>query len=201
MGRLFAATYAAMSPSLEAGPIGRARGELVARARGVVVDLGSGTGLNLRLLGAGVTAVHAVEPDPHMLRRLDVAGVRPPVEVHRIGAERLPFATASVDTVLATLTLCTVDDPVAVAAEIRRVLRADGRLLVLEHVVDDDARIARWQRRVAPLWRVLGGGCRADRDTLATLDDARLAPSDVRRFELPRAFPARIWVTGSLAPV
>jgi len=120
---VFAALYPRMARGIEAGPIGAERRALLGAARGVVVDLGSGVGLNLPHLGPSVTAVHAVEPDPHIVRRLS-PNLPPGAVVHQVGAETLPLDDDSVDTVLATLTLCTVQDPAAAVAEIRRVLAA-----------------------------------------------------------------------------
>ena len=197
--RVFAALYTWMSPAIEAGPVGAARRDLVTQARGVVVDLGAGAGVNLAHLGPAVTHVDLVEPDPHMLRRL---GTRLPAhaQVHQAGAERLPLPMACADTVLATLTLCTVQDPHAAVDEIRRVLRPGGRLLILEHVRAADPRLARWQHRTAGIWSRLGGGCRPDRDTVGLLTRAGFDIGVLRHFNAPGMPQASEWVTGWLMP-
>jgi SAM-dependent methyltransferase len=105
----FAALYAGMASSLEAGRIGAARRRLLMNATGVTLDLGAGIGLNLPHLPPDVTEVHLVEPDPHMIRRLRPEPSGRAV-IHQAAAESLPLPNASVDTVLATLTLCTVAD-------------------------------------------------------------------------------------------
>ncbi len=198
---VFAAVYGVMARSMEAGPIGVARRELLVGARGVVVDLGAGIGLNLPHLGPAVTDVHLVEPDPHMVRRLerrvqDETG--PQLTVHPVGAEALPLPDGSVDTVLATLTLCTVADLGASIAEIRRVLRPEGQVLVLEHVRSTDARVARRQDLWHGPWRWFAAGCQSNRDTSATLAAAGFDVSALTRFAVPGLSATKEWVTGAL---
>ena len=197
--RTFAVLYGWLSPAIEASPVGDARRALLADARGVVVDLGAGLGANLRHLGPAVTDVHLIEPDPHMLRRLE-SDLPAHVRVHRAGAEQLPLPTAGVDTVVATLTLCTVQDPDAAVDEIRRVLRPDGRLLVLEHVRSLDPRAARRQDLGAGAWSRIAAGCRPDRDTVGLLTRAGFDTGTLRRFRIPGIPLASEWVTGRLAP-
>jgi ubiquinone/menaquinone biosynthesis C-methylase UbiE len=192
---VFAAAYSRMARSLEAGPIGAERRDLLTRAGGVVVDLGAGIGLNLPHLGDAVPQIHLIEPDPHMIRRL------PPdlpdrVIVHRSRAENLPLADGSVDTVLATLTLCTVDDPATACSEIRRVLRPGGQVLILEHVLALDPRSARWQQRLHRPWRWFGAGCNSNRDTGGALTAAGFDVSRLRRITVPGLSLTREWLTG-----
>lgn len=194
---VFAALYPRMARGIEAGPIGVQRRALLGCARGVVVDLGSGVGLNLPHLGPAVTAVHAVEPDPHMLRRL-APNLPPGAVVHQVRAETLPMDDSSVDTVLATLTLCTVQDPVAVVGEIRRVLRPGGQVLVLEHVRSEDPGLAAWQYRLRMPWRWFGAGCNPTRDTTATFAAAGFDTVGLRRIRVPGLPVTREWVTGIL---
>lgn len=176
--------YACGSRSQEAGPLGRHRADLVARARGVTLDLGAGTGANLAHLPAAVTDLHLVEPDPHMRSRL-ARGTPHGAAVHAVGGEDMPLPDASVDTVLSTLTLCSVDDLDAVVREIRRVLRPDGRLLVLEHVRSDEVGTARWQRRLDPVYTRLTGGCHLDRDTGPVLHRAGFDTAELRTTRVP----------------
>ena len=195
---VFAALYPRMARGFEAGAVGAARRELLAVARGVVVDLGAGVGLNLPHLGPAVTALHAVEPDPHMVRRL-TPNLPPGAVVHTTGAEHLPLDDASVDTVLATLTLCTVQDPAAAVAEIARVLRPDGQVLVLEHVLAVDPAVAAWQHRLRLPWRWFGAGCNPTRDTAGQFAAAGFDVDGLERIEVPGLPVTREWVTGVLA--
>jgi ubiquinone/menaquinone biosynthesis C-methylase UbiE len=195
---IFAALYRRMIAPVEAGPVGEARRSLVHQARGVVVDLGAGIGLNLPLLGADVTEVHLVEPDPHMIRRMD-PDLPGHVRVHQAVAEHLPLPDGSVDTVLTTLTLCTVGDLPAAVAEIRRVLRPGGQVLVLEHVRSADARTARWQDRLQGPWQWFGAGCNPNRDTAAAFAAAGFDTAPLTRLDAPGTPLTREWVTGRLA--
>lgn len=197
---VFAALYARLSRSMEAGPIGAARRDVVRHSRGVVVDVGSGTGANLAHLGPQVSAVHAVEPDPYMVRRLR-PHLPPGAQVHLTGAEAIPLPDGSVDTVLATLTLCSVTDLVAAVAEFRRVLRPDGQVLVLEHVLARHPGVAGWQRRLRRPWFWTAGGCVLDSDPTPALAAGGFDVTGLRRFEVPGMFPTREWVTGRLVPV
>jgi len=194
---VFAALYPRMARGMEAGPIGTTRRTLLAAARGVVVDLGSGVGLNMPHLGPEVTTVQAVEPDPHMVRRL-TPNLPPGAVVHQVGAETLPLPDASVDTVLATLTLCTVQDLAAAVREIRRVLRPDGQVLVLEHVLSTDLGVAVWQHRMRLPWRWFGAGCNPTRDTAAAFASVGFDVAGLRRMDVPGPPITREWITGTL---
>ena len=81
------------------------------------------------------------------------------------GAERLPFADGSVDTVVSTFVLCTVEAPDLALREIARVLRPDGQLLFIEHVRSESPTLAYWQDRLAGPWRRFAQGCRCNRAT------------------------------------
>ncbi|MGY1712075.1 class I SAM-dependent methyltransferase [Geodermatophilus sp. SYSU D00758] len=195
--RFFAWAYDRLSGAAEAGPLGDLRRELVGGAGGTVVDLGSGTGHNLAALPAAVTELHLVEPDPHMVTRL-ARRMPAAAHLHEVGAEALPLATGSADTVITTLTMCSVDDLDAVAREAYRVLRPGGRLLVLEHVRSADPRTAARQDRLDRLWGRLAGGCHVNRDTAAGLARAGFDTSALRRVTLPGPSISNEVVTGTL---
>jgi SAM-dependent methyltransferase len=148
------------------------RRRLLGRARGRVLEIGAGTGLNLAHYPDELEELVLSEPIDPMARRLEArlhrSGVR--AGVVRAGAEALPLATDSVDTVVSTLVLCTVPDPEAALDEIRRVLRPDGRLLFCEHVRSDANRLSRRQERLARPWKAFAQGCRCDQDTLGLIE-------------------------------
>ena len=143
------------------------RGELLSRVRGRTLEIGSGTGLNLAHYPGDVGELILAEPDPAMRARLEKRLRRSGVQARLIDApaERLPFADGSIDTVVSTLVLCTVDAPDLVLREIARVLRHDGQLLFIEHVRADSPRLARRQDRMAGPWRSFARGCRCNRAT------------------------------------
>jgi ubiquinone/menaquinone biosynthesis C-methylase UbiE len=108
-------------------------------------------------------------------------------EVRRAPAEALPFPDDSFDTAVSTLALCTVADPSRALAEVRRVLKPGGRLLFVEHVRHDDARQARRQDRMDPIWRRLGHGCRCNRPTEASIRAAGFEIAEIEHGQLPKA--------------
>ena len=146
----------------------RRRSTLVGSAQGRVVEIGAGTGLNIAHYPDGITELVLCEPEPGMRRRLAHrlqrhAGVARIVDAP---AEHLPMADASVDTVVSTLVLCTVDDPERALREIARVLRPDGQLLFIEHVRASSRFLAACQDKLFQPWRHFAGGCHCNRTTV-----------------------------------
>ncbi len=191
-GRMFSAFYdRAFEASEEAG-LREMRRELLAGARGRVLELGAGTGLNLELYPReGLDSLTVTEPDPHMFKQLRerAAKVCAGAELIEAGGEDLPFDDDSFDTVIVTLVLCTVPDQAAALREIRRVLKPDGQMLFLEHVRADDPGLAKWQDRLESPWRFLGDGCHCNRDTEAGIAAAGFELGEVKHGELPKAPP------------
>ena len=171
-----------------AKPIAKQREKVVPLARGRVLELGIGGGLNLPFYDATrVWSVAGVDPSPE-LRARAAAAPRPPglsVEVREGAAESLPYADATFDDVVCTFTLCSVQDPAAALAEVKRVLRPGGRLLVCEHGLAPDGAVQRWQRRVEPVWRRIAGGCRLTRSVPDMLTGAGFSFKEWSTMYLP----------------
>jgi SAM-dependent methyltransferase len=169
------------------------RRNIVARARGRVLELGAGTGLNLRHYRADLDELVLTEPEPGMAKRLErrrARTARANSRVLRAPAEQLPFAADSFDAVVATLVFCTVSDPLVALLEARRVLRDGGQLLFIEHVrAPAGSKLERWQERLHGPWRAFAYGCRCDQDTTRLIEHAGFALDD-RRPERWRAMPA-----------
>lgn len=166
--RAFAAIYDPLLWVGERAGLRALRQDLLGRASGRTVELGSGTGLNLRHYPDHLDELILTEPEAAMRARLArrLRRARSRVRVLDASAERLPFADGTVDTVVSTLVLCTVDAPDLALQEIRRVLRPGGRLLFLEHVRAESRRLAWWQDRLADPWRRLAEGCHCNRATV-----------------------------------
>ncbi len=188
-GRGFTAWYGYVMRRIDEYGLRETRRELLAGAHGRVLDVGSGTGSNLKLFPEAVEELVLVEPDRHMLRvlRRQLGPERPEVELVQATAESLPFPDASFDCVTCTMVMCTMPDPVAGLEEMTRVLKPGGRLLFLEHVRSEDAGFARTQDRVDGAWRFLADGCHCNRDSLATLEASPLSLESVRRDRMPAA--------------
>jgi ubiquinone/menaquinone biosynthesis C-methylase UbiE len=198
--------YDRLLDGTERAGLAEMRTEVLSQASGRTLEIGGGTGLNLPRYPPAVVSLTVTEPDPHMAKRAreKVAAAPPPfeIEVVEAGAERLPFGDHSFDTVVSTLVFCTVDDPEAAAAEVKRVLATGGRLLLLEHVRDpDEGRLARWQDRLERPWGWFAAGCHPNRDTAATLRRAGFQVDFVPD-RLPKAPPlVRPLVRGSATPL
>jgi len=188
--RFTAALYGPFTWVAEKLGMAARRRDLLAEARGAVLEIGAGTGLNLRHYPAGLEGLILVEPGEAMADRIDLSQTPPdvPVTLLRAPAEYLPFDDDSFDTVVSTLVLCTVSDPARAVAEIARVLKPGGRLLFLEHVSADSGWRRALQRRSARAWAAFADGCRCDRPTLATIE-TQLQVESVQRGSW-RAMPA-----------
>jgi ubiquinone/menaquinone biosynthesis C-methylase UbiE len=159
---------------------------LLQNARGKVLEIGLGTGLNLPHYPEGVSWLHAAEPATLLPERLIQRGKEAtfPVEIKRISAETLPFDDRTFDCVVSTWTLCTIPDPVKALREVRRVLKPGGVFLFLEHGRSDDAKIAAWQDRLNPLQNIIGCGCNLNRRIDQLIAEAGLKILNFDRFQM-----------------
>ena len=149
------------------------REPVVGRADGRVLELGVGAGANLRWYDrTRVSGITAIEPSAELREMAKAAALELGLGLNVLdaGAEALPFADASFDTVVCTYTLCTVGDEVQSLREARRVLRPGGQLLFCEHGLAPDAGVARWQRRIEPLWTPVFGGCHLSRPVRGSIE-------------------------------
>ena len=162
------------------------RADVLAKASGDVLEIGFGTGLNLRHYPSSVRRVFAIDPMHALERRVAerIAAADFPVERHHLRADgRLPFDAGSFDCAAMTWTLCTIPDPGAALRELHRVLKPGAALLFIEHGRSDDARVARFQDRWNPIQNVIGAGCNVNRKIDALIREAGFRFEKLERFK------------------
>lgn len=152
------------------------RSRVCAGLTGEVVEIGFGTGHNLPYLPSGVKRLRAVEPSQLAVRlaRPRIAASPVAVEVAGLDGQRLPLADDTADSLLCTWSLCTIPDPVAAVAEMRRVLRPGGVLHFAEHGLAPDESVRKWQRRLNGMQQRVGGGCHLSRDIPTIIESAAM---------------------------
>ena len=184
--RVFAALYDPMSARWEEKHGAELKRTLLANARGRVLEIGVGTGLSFAHYPE-IDELVGIEPAEQMLKRARQRARELGREVTLVQApaERLPFADDSFDTVVSLAVLCTVDDPERALAEIRRVLRPNGRFVFLEHVRSSNPELARWQDRLQRPWAWLVCGCHPNRRTLETIESSGLEVVQLEHKDLP----------------
>ncbi|HEX6985108.1 MAG TPA: class I SAM-dependent methyltransferase [Planctomycetaceae bacterium] len=168
--------------------VARHRRELLSDVTGDVLEIGFGTGLNLPHYPEHVRKITAVDPNPGMnrLARLRAEQAETEVDVLPLRGEELPFGDGTFDTVVSTFTLCSIDAVDRAVGEVYRVLRPEGRVLFLEHGLSHEPGVRKWQRRLNPLERRLGGGCRLDKDIPAIARRQPFRRVEVREFDLEK---------------
>lgn len=184
-------------------PSMRQREKVVPRARGRVLEVGIGSGLNLPFYDpAKVTKVWGLDPSPEMTRMAEriARAVRFDVEFISLPGDEIPLADDSVDTVLVTYTLCTIPETILALRQMRRVLRSDGELIFCEHGAAPDANVRRWQNRLTPLWRRLGGGCHLNRPIPALIEAGGFRITSLDTMYIPGWRPASFNYWGTAVP-
>ncbi|MFW2350327.1 class I SAM-dependent methyltransferase [Qipengyuania sp.] len=178
------------------------RKQVVPLAQGRVFELGCGGGLNQALYDpARITSFSGIDPHEKLL---DGARARArekgwETDIRQGVGEDIPFASGSFDTVVCTYTLCSVEDPGAVLAEMWRILAPGGKLLFLEHGRAPDAGVARWQERVEPVWKPLAGGCHLTRPIGASLRGAGFAVEPLGQAYLDKTPKVLGWMEWGVA--
>lgn len=174
----------------------RMRQRIIPKARGVVAEIGFGSGLNLPYYDpVRVSRLIGIDPDAAMLAiaRNRLASVRLQIELIEGRAEALPLPNESVDTAVVTYALCTIPDPGRALCEIRRILRPGGRLLFIEHERSAVPWRSRWQDRLNGLWGRLAGGCHLNRAPQRLIEEAGFV---ICAREQER-FPLHLWQLGT----
>jgi SAM-dependent methyltransferase len=186
--------------ALRGRELGELREQVCAPLVGDVLEIGFGSGLNVRWYPPAVTSVAAVEPSDVGWRLSEARRGRSEVPVERRGldGQHLAEPDASYDAALVTFSLCTIPDPALALAELRRVLRPAGVLCVLEHGLSPDPGVARWQHRLDPVQRRVAGGCHLSRDVPALVEGAGFTVDHLETSYLEGPSLARPWSYGYL---
>jgi len=150
------------------------RERVVSQARGRVLEIGIGSGLNLPLYGPGVDTILGLDPAARLLQMAQDEAIRSKIAVTLItgSAQAIPIDRGSIDTLVTTWTLCSIPDALAALREMRRVLAPNGRLLFVEHGLAPEENVRKWQNRLTPVWKRIGGGCHLNRPIRALVEDA-----------------------------
>jgi len=185
-----------------AKPNMRQRQKLVPLAKGRVLEVGIGSGLNLPFYDSEtVTEVWGLDPSRELTELAAEAAERAPFDVSFVaaGAEDIPLDSDSFDTVLLTYTLCTIPEVEPALREMARVLRPEGELLFCEHGAAPDVGVRRWQDWVNPVWRRLGGGCHLNRDIPGIIQRGGFEITGMETMYIPGWRPASFNYWGSAA--
>lgn len=181
-----------LDAAMRVKPIMRQRAKVVPLARGRVLEVGIGSGLNLAFYDKSrVDKVVGIDPSPELAamarRRADEAGVE--VDWLTLSSEKIPLPDASVDSIVITYTMCTIPDVHSALVEMRRVLKDEGTLHFAEHGLAPDASVRKWQERINPYWRRIAGGCNLNRSVPGMLGDAGFHVADLDTLYLPGLRP------------
>src|SRR5215469_2218902 len=178
------------------------RERVVGRADGRVLEIGAGSGRNLSLYRANVDEVIALEPDPNLARMAEArANERSrPVKWVEAPAEDIPLDNGSVDTVVSTWTICSIADATRALGEMRRVLKAGGRLVFVEHGLSPEPRVQRWQETIDPLWSRISGGCHLNRPIRRMIEEAGFRMEAIETCYLPGPKSMGFLTEGSATP-
>ena len=196
-----------ISKACASKPIMKQRGKVVPSARGRVLELGCGSGANFGYYDrAQIETLHALEPAPGMMKRarktaraLDMSEQ---IDFIETGAEAVPLEDKSIDTAVITFVLCTIPDWHGALNEVRRVLKPGGQVLFSEHGLAPDEKIAKWQRRIEPVWKPLAGGCHLTRDIAKLFTQAGFSLDRTETMYLPSTPKVAGFVSwGSAKPV
>jgi ubiquinone/menaquinone biosynthesis C-methylase UbiE len=169
-------------------PIRYQRRKVVPRAQGRVLEIGFGAGHNLPFYDtAKVHHLWALEPSREMRARAEMRVTASPltIELLDLEAEQIPLEDDAADTVLVTYTLCTIPDVMRALGGMRRVLKPTGKLIFCEHGAAPDENIRRWQARLNPIWKRIGGGCHLDRAVPRLIEEAGFHIADMDVMYLP----------------
>src|SRR5688500_6951568 len=176
----------------------RLRAAHIPAARGVVLEAGIGSGLNIPFYTSAVTKLYGIDPSVELLAlaKEKVLAALFPIELMCGSAERVPLPDESIDTVVITWSLCSIDDAPAALQEMRRVLKPGGTFIFVEHGLSPDQHVRKWQSRLTPFWHPWTGGCHLNRKIDDLVRDAGFTIIDLRREYVPGPRPLTFMYEG-----
>jgi ubiquinone/menaquinone biosynthesis C-methylase UbiE len=177
-----------LNAAMSTKPIRYQRKKVVPRAQGRVLEIGFGAGHNLPFYDASkVTHLWALEPSKEMRERAAerVSQSSIPLEFLDLPSEAIPLGSEEADTILITYTLCTIPDVMKALGEMRRVLKQGGKMIFCEHGEAPDADVRKWQARLTPAWKFIGGGCHVGRPIPKMIVDSGFRIEGMETMYLP----------------
>ena len=180
----------------------KVRAALIPQARGEVLEIGIGSGLNLPFYSRGVKHIFGVDPSLE-LQRMAAKRVAGPMQVEFIAQsaeEPLPLDEASIDTVVMAWTLCSIPNAAKALGQMRRVLKPEGRLIFVEHGRAPDRKVAAWQDRLTPVWKHATGGCHLNRKVDELITWAGFHITELSTSYLPGPRPMTYTYQGAARP-
>lgn len=183
-GSFFGRAFGAVGPRMDRRGALEHRRQLVGQAHGAVVEVGAGYGATFLLYPPSVSRVLALEPEPGLRVAAEraAAGTTVPIQVKDGRVESIPVGAGTVDAVVSSLVLCSVENQAVALAEIVRVLKPGGLLLFYEHVRSSHHTLAALEDLGTPLWRRVAGGCHPNRDTTQAIVSSGLLIESSTRF-------------------
>jgi ubiquinone/menaquinone biosynthesis C-methylase UbiE len=177
------------------------RERVIGAAKGRVLEVGAGSGLNLKLYGPAVKEVFALEPDSKLIHMAEqhVKEASRPVSFLEASAEEIPLEAEEIDTVVSTWTICTI--PLGALRELRRVLKPSGKLLFVEHGLALERNVQKWQNRIDPLWSRVSGGCHLNRPISKVIENAGFKLEQIENSYLPGPKMMGFLYQGSATPI
>ena len=169
-------------------PINYQRQKVVPLAKGKVLDIGIGSGLNIPFYNSDkIDQVIGIDPSHELI---DLAkelanDSKASIELVIGSAESIPYPDNFFDTVLVTYTMCTIPNVAIANKEMWRVLKDDGRLIFCEHGLAPDKKISKWQNRIDPFWGKIAGGCHLNRDIQKLITDAGFSFESLDKMYIP----------------
>jgi ubiquinone/menaquinone biosynthesis C-methylase UbiE len=174
--------------AMQAKPITKQRKKIIPEAKGRVLEIGIGSGLNFKYYNQlNISEVFAVEPDSTLLDKAKISAQKNNISlnIQKISAENLPFENNMFDTIISTYTMCSISNLSMALIEIKRVLKPDGKLIFSEHGKAPDNNIYKWQKRLNPFQKIIAGGCQLDINIPIVIENSGFELSSLQSMYIP----------------